>query len=202
MSGYGTAMSWADRILDFLFTPNAAAVLVVFLWVQFLKAQVKRLRVCATCSGGVERSARRGSQANERRGLWRRVPSFVVLNKGRRDPERGVGSRTTLDLLAQQSEIGSADFLKIDVEDREYGVFQGAQDFLRASPKVCMMFESEADWCQRAGCRQENSFELLRRLRFGLYAWHRGARKYLTTEKALLQSGTLWASRDIARLPV
>jgi FkbM family methyltransferase len=118
----------------------------------------------------------------------------------RHDPE--LVPATTLDLFSLQNGIRSAAFLKIDVEGGEFGVFQGAEDFLRSSSDACIMFESEPDWCKRAGCRQQDSFELLRRLGFGLYAWRHRARRWASSEDALLEAGTVWACRDIARLPL
>jgi FkbM family methyltransferase len=109
---------------------------------------------------------------------------------------------TTLDAFSRQEKIGSATFLKIDVEGGEYAVFQGARDFLRSSPNVCIMFESDPEWCRRAGCRQEDSFELLAQLGFRLYAWHNRSRKWMASEKALLAARTVWATRESARLPV
>jgi hypothetical protein len=77
---------------------------------------------------------------------------------------------TTLDLFSRDHHIGGTAFLKIDVEGGEYLALQGAQEFLRANPEVCIIFESDPEWCRRAGYRQQDAFELLRRLGFGLYA--------------------------------
>jgi FkbM family methyltransferase len=129
-----------------------------------------------------------------------RYVSSATTDDGGRNGE--FVSATTLDLFAQANGINSAAFIKIDVEGGEYGVFQGSERFLRSSHDVCIMFESEPDWCQRAGCRQQDSFELLRRLGFDLCVWHRRARKWVTSEEALLRAGTVWATREIARLPV
>jgi FkbM family methyltransferase len=109
---------------------------------------------------------------------------------------------TTLDLFSQHHEIGSAAFLKIDVEGGEYLAFQGAQEFLRANPALCIMFESDPQWCRRAGCRQEEAFEILRRVGFGLYAWQHRSRKWLANENALLKAGMVWATRDPDTLPI
>jgi hypothetical protein len=109
---------------------------------------------------------------------------------------------TTLDSFSRDQQIGGAAFLKIDVEGGEYMVFQGAQEFLRTSPEVCIMFESDPEWCRRAGCRQQDAFELLRRLGFGLYAWQHRTKKWLASEDALLNAGMVWASRDSDRLPI
>jgi FkbM family methyltransferase len=109
---------------------------------------------------------------------------------------------TTLDRFNQENGITNAAFLKIDVEGGEYGVFQGAEHFLRSNSGICIMFESESDWCRRAGCTQQDSFKLLAQLGFGLYAWHNRDRKWTSSESALLRAGMVWASRDVRRLPV
>ena len=109
---------------------------------------------------------------------------------------------TTLDLFSRDHQIRGTAFLKIDVEGGEYLAFQGAQEFLRANPDVCIMFESDPEWCRRAGCRQRDAFELLRRLGYGLYAWQNRTRKWLASEEALLTAGMVWASRHPDTLPV
>jgi FkbM family methyltransferase len=109
---------------------------------------------------------------------------------------------TTLDLFGRDHQIRGAAFLKIDVEGGEYLAFQGAREFLRANPETCIMFESDPEWCRRAGCRQADAFETLRQLGFGLYAWQNRTRKWLTSEGALLKAGMVWASRDADMLPI
>jgi len=109
---------------------------------------------------------------------------------------------TTMDALSLREDIKSVDFLKIDVEGGEYAVLQGGQNFLTANPHACIMFESDPEWCRRAGCRQQDSFDLLERLGFGLYAWDNRRHKWDAGEKALLASETVWACRDATRLPV
>jgi FkbM family methyltransferase len=131
---------------------------------------------------------------------YRYLASAGIVDAGNPHSERV--AVTTLDAFSRRERIGDAAFLKIDVEGGEYAVFQGAQDFLRSSPNASIMFESDPEWCQRAGCRQEDSFELLARLGFGLYAWQNRSRKWVAGEKALLAAGTVWACRDASRLPV
>lgn len=111
-------------------------------------------------------------------------------------------SVTTLDLFSRDNDIADAAFLKIDVEGGEYLLLQGAQEFLRSCPDVCIMFESDPDWCLRAGCRQQDAFELLRRLGFGLYTWESRRRRWSVGEEALLTAGMIWACRHADRLPV
>jgi FkbM family methyltransferase len=109
---------------------------------------------------------------------------------------------TTLDLFSRDHQVGGAAFLKIDVEGGEYLAFQGAQEFLRANPEVCIMFESDPEWCRRAGCKQQEAFELLRQLGFSLYTWHNWTRNWVASEEALLRAGMVWASRDPNTLPI
>jgi FkbM family methyltransferase len=109
---------------------------------------------------------------------------------------------TTLDLFSREHEIQNAALLKIDVEGGEYLVFQGAQEFLRSSTRLCVMFESDPDWCRRAGCRQQDVFELLRQLGFGLYTWQNRTRKWVTNEGTLLGAEMVWACRDADQLPI
>jgi FkbM family methyltransferase len=109
---------------------------------------------------------------------------------------------TTLDLFSRDHQIAGAAFLKIDVEGGEFLVLQGAQEFLQSSPEICIMFESDPEWCRRAGCRQEDAFELLRRLGFGLYTWESRSRRWSVSENVLLAAGMVWACRHAGMLPV
>ena len=80
-------------------------------------------------------------------------------------------------------------------------MLRGAEEVLRANPQVVIFFESEQDWCRRAGCRQEDSFGFLEGLGFGLYAWNARRRTWQTDSQALLAAGMVWASRKRAQLP-
>jgi FkbM family methyltransferase len=119
-------------------------------------------------------------------------------------PERSVElvPVTTLDLFAEQNAIDSIDFLKVDVEGGEYLVFGGAKRILQSSPDLCIMFESDPGWCGRAHCSQQDAFGLLRELGFELYSWRGRTREWIADEDTVLTSGTVWACRDAARLPV
>jgi FkbM family methyltransferase len=108
---------------------------------------------------------------------------------------------TTWDSFAQQNGITNLDFIKVDVEGGEFRVFRGAREFLSASPYVVIMFESDPEWCERAGCRPKDSFDLLRSLGFELYCW-RGASGWQAGERDLMNAGMVWATRDRQRLPV
>jgi FkbM family methyltransferase len=132
--------------------------------------------------------------------------AYRYLSPDRSASDEGAGHElvpvTTLDLFNRDCQIGDTAFLKIDVEGGEFLAFQGAQEFLRGNPRLCIMFESDPEWCERAGCSQWDSFELLRRLGFGLYAWQNRSRKWLASEDALLTAGMVWAARDADTLPV
>jgi FkbM family methyltransferase len=103
---------------------------------------------------------------------------------------------TTLDACAAEYAINRIDFIKIDVEGGEYRVLLGAKETLTANQNVRVVFESEADWCERAGCRQQDAFELLRAAGFQLYAWDRAKKNWTTNERELLRAGMVWASRS------
>jgi FkbM family methyltransferase len=115
----------------------------------------------------------------------------------------GVGEEvpvTTLDSFASKNSVARVDFMKVDVEGGEYRIFRGAQQLLRDSHNVVVMFESDPEWCERAGCKTEDSFNLFRSLGFGLYCW-RGAHGWSDGERDLANAGMVWATRDRQRLP-
>ena len=102
---------------------------------------------------------------------------------------------TTLDACAKQHGICDVDLIKIDVEGGEYRVLLGAKEVLAANPNVTIVFESEADWCERAGCRQQDAFALLRGAGFDLYAWDKANKAWACDEETLLRTAMVWASR-------
>jgi FkbM family methyltransferase len=108
----------------------------------------------------------------------------------------------TLDLYAARNGIVGVDFIKVDVEGCEHMVFAGSRELLMSSPSVVVMFESDPGWCARAGCTQQDSFEMLRKLDFQLFAWDSRNRKWTDRESSLLCASTVWASRDMQALPV
>ena len=109
---------------------------------------------------------------------------------------------TTLDRWADENRVDHADFLKVDIEGGEYRMFLGARRFLMANPGIVIMFECEEDWCERAGCRQEDTFDLLRSLTFGLHAWDGRRKGWVTDGQSLASAGMVWACRDASVLPV
>jgi FkbM family methyltransferase len=108
---------------------------------------------------------------------------------------------TSLDAWATVNKISRLDFLKVDIEGGEYRMFLGAREFLSSNPKVVIMFECEADWCARAGCRPRDVFELLGSLGFNLYAWDGRSRRWDNDPHSLARSGMFWAARDRSMLP-
>jgi FkbM family methyltransferase len=107
-----------------------------------------------------------------------------------------------LDLYACRHGIKRADYMKVDVEGCEYMVFAGSRELLASSPNLTIMFESEPEWCERAGCRQQDTFELLKKLGFGLFAWDNRERRWNADETSVINASTVWASRDPKALPV
>jgi FkbM family methyltransferase len=103
---------------------------------------------------------------------------------------------STLDDFAADQKIDQIDFLKIDVEGGEFCLLKGAQRLLSRSPNVIVMFENEEDWCQRSGCKTEDSLNLLKSLGFGLYSWSKRQGKWSTDETELSKSRTVWAAKS------
>lgn len=108
----------------------------------------------------------------------------------------------TLDSLEAEHSLAPLDFLKLDIEGGEYRALRGGQAVLEASDRLVIMFESDPQWCERAGCRREDSFELLRSFGFGLYAWGGHSRGWRSEPRDLLKRDMLWAARDKRLLPV
>lgn len=117
-------------------------------------------------------------------------------------PRGEIVRATTLDACAAEYGIKKIDLIKIDVEGGEYRVLLGARQTLAANHNVRVIFESEADWCERAGCRQQDTFELLRGAGFQLYAWNTRQSAWTCDERALLRAGMVWASRAGVPIPM
>lgn len=107
----------------------------------------------------------------------------------------------TLDTFAAQLKLGRIDVLKIDTEGGEYRLLKGARELLSASPEAVVMFENEEDWCERAGCKPEDSLKLLKDLGFQLYVWSKRPRAWSRHEDAEGGCRTVWAARDPDLLP-
>jgi FkbM family methyltransferase len=108
---------------------------------------------------------------------------------------------TTLDAWAAANGIARLDFLKVDIEGGEYKMFLGARECLATNPRVVIMFECEADWCARAGCRPLDVFDLLRALGFNLYSWDKRLRRWGDDPRSLARSGMFWAAQNRSVLP-
>lgn len=107
----------------------------------------------------------------------------------------------TLDSLEAEHGLAPLDFLKLDIEGGEYRALRGGQAVLEASDRLVIMFESDPQWCARAGCRREDSFELLRSLEFDVFAWGGHSRGWRSGPRDLLRRDMLWAARDKKLLP-
>jgi FkbM family methyltransferase len=107
----------------------------------------------------------------------------------------------TLDAFAAQRNLGAIDVLKIDTEGGEFRLLKGARQLLSASSNAVVMFENEEDWCERAGCRPEDSLNLLKDLGFHLYLWSKRRQAWSRYEDAQEASRSVWAARDADLLP-
>jgi FkbM family methyltransferase len=126
-------------------------------------------------------------------------------------PSKAVGSEedgqtelvpvTTLDRWAAENGVTKIDFLKVDIEGGEFRMFRGAQEVLKSNQDMLILFESEADWCKRAGCSQQDTFELLKSCGFKLFAWDTRLKQWTTDLQSLLRAGMIWACSDEKRLP-
>lgn len=122
-----------------------------------------------------------------------------------RDPSGKSGevvSATTLDACAVKYGMKQIDLIKIDVEGGEYRVLLGARETLAANCDVRLVFESEPDWCERAGCKQEDAFNFLRAEGFRLYSWDAKRHDWSTDEGRLFRAGMVWAARRGVPIPV
>jgi FkbM family methyltransferase len=107
----------------------------------------------------------------------------------------------TFDSLEAEHGLAPLDFLKLDIEGGEYRALRGGKAVLEASDRLVVMFESDPQWCERAGCRREDSFELLRSCGFDVYAWGGHSRGWCSEPRHLLRQDMLWAARDRRLLP-
>ena len=93
------------------------------------------------------------------------------------------------------------DSLKVDIEGGEYRMFRGVHQVLEANRDMLILFESEADWCARAGCSQRDTFDLLAAHGFGLFAWDKRLKRWTTDRRSLLKAGMIWDCGDEQRPP-
>jgi FkbM family methyltransferase len=131
---------------------------------------------------------------------YRYLLPTTVRDARRKDGE--VVCATTLDACTAKYGIKQIDLIKIDVEGGEYRVLLGARETLAANRDVRVVFESEPDWCERAGCTQEDVFDFLRAAGFQLYAWDGKLRNWTRDERKLLRAGMVWAARFGVPIPV
>jgi FkbM family methyltransferase len=111
---------------------------------------------------------------------------------------------TSLDhyLYVERASCPPIQFLKMDIEGGEYAVFRGARRFLEENPGVVIMFECTPQGCRCAGCTQEEVFELLRELGFGVYAWMSEKAGWVFDYDSVKLAGNVWACRDKRALPM
>jgi hypothetical protein len=108
---------------------------------------------------------------------------------------------TTLDAYWTAQGKPRIDFIKMDVEDHELSVLRGARQLLEHNRQIALLLECTPEGCQRAGHKQDDVFDLLRGLGFGLFAWSKRRRVWDTDDMLLRQVGNIWATRDAAATP-
>jgi hypothetical protein len=141
------------------------------------------------------------------------VASFLKRDSGYRDeaksakPEdHGDAERVSITTLDQyfhtkNRENARVDFLKMDVEVGELAVLRGAKQFLTDNNEIVLMFECTRQVCLCAGHTQEDVFNFLRELGFGLYGWDAKQKTWNVDPAHLMSVGNIWACRDKTSLP-
>jgi FkbM family methyltransferase len=110
---------------------------------------------------------------------------------------------TTLDyyMYAGKSESPRVDFMKMDIEGGEYSVFRGARKILTDNSDIMLLFECTPPGCKVYGHKQEDVFQFLRELGFGIYCWDSKRRLWRSGTENLVTAGNIWACRDMEQLP-
>jgi FkbM family methyltransferase len=129
---------------------------------------------------------------------------YLLPSKGAVAPDGGQTELvpvTTLDRWAAENGVTKVDFLKVDIEGGEFRMFRGAQEVLKANKDILILFENEADWCRRAGCTQQDTFDLLRSLGFEIFTWDTRTKQWTADPTSLLKAGMIWACTDQQKLP-
>lgn len=110
---------------------------------------------------------------------------------------------TSLDhyLYVERSSSPRVDFVKMDVEGGEYAVLRGARRFLKENFATVIMFECTSQGCRCAGCTQEEVFDFLRELGFGVYTWMAQQAVWSSDTESAKLAGNVWACRDKQSLP-
>ena len=124
------------------------------------------------------------------------VYRYLASSPDSKSPNAELIQTTTLDAFVQEHNIDNIDLIKIDVEGGEYKVLLGSLKVLADNKKVTIMFENEADWCERAGCTQHDCLNLLRENGFNLFTWDKSKQAWSRDQSELLRSTMIWATRD------
>lgn len=124
-------------------------------------------------------------------------PTFTAPEVGQSELVRV----TSLDRWAEENRVTDLNFLKVDIEGGEYRMLLGAEQTLRSNHDLTVFFESDAEWTTRAGVKQTDSFDILERCGYGLFAWDTRVNGWTSKEKKLLNSEMIWATRTTAALP-
>jgi FkbM family methyltransferase len=108
---------------------------------------------------------------------------------------------TTLDAYAKKVGLPPVHFLKVDVEGGEFGVFNGARQFLADNKDLVILFESAPIGLARAGHSQDELHKLIISLGYALYAWDAKQGGWTTDEDLIRNIGNVWAARNKKLLP-
>jgi len=108
---------------------------------------------------------------------------------------------TTLDHYFECKGTPRVDFMKVDVEGGEYGVFRGARQLLTLNRRIMLMFECTPQGCYVAGHKQEDVFYFLSELGFKLACWHQESGAWSLDTQVVEKAGNIWACRDTNCLP-
>lgn len=106
-------------------------------------------------------------------------------------------SLETLDNFQLRNHIEKVDFLKIDVEGYEYFVLKGAENLLKNSREIIILFECAAHLAKRSGSSQKDVFDFLNNLGFDIIYWNEKEKKWSKDLNEGIDSSQLLAGRNI-----
>ena len=133
----------------------------------------------------------------------RRKTNAAVAGKADDLGDTEVVEVTSLDYYFTSREEGlpRIDFAKIDIEGGELSALRGGRQLLTNSPDVVLMLECTPEGCFLAGHTQEEVFQFLRRLGFGVHCWNQALREWISDMARVKSAGNIWACRDRRLLP-